>query len=784
MTTLRAGTPFALLLTLSAALALAPRPARAQFQPVRLRLPSAVGAEVVAGRLTGPGPGDDLLVVVPPGALFQRLAWHRDLLTERPPIPGQPVQGGQLVVGRFEPAAAGAPDDLVAALLSGLQVDWGAAPGSWQVRDPLFEQAPTGLGRARLLPRPEPVVVLSLNADGGVAALWAGDLAAARQGGAIPSLRLAIPALDVAADGHPDSRVYPLRLSPAALASGVDDLVMPMRQSLWLAWHQAAPGATLAQVQLTGVVAGSRTDVSPWLAGAPGVQPGGSVLGAAALDADGDGVPDLVFSYAHPALERPDLSGALLYAHNGGTAASVAASPWRSLLDRADLAAIRDPSTLRQLPGDPPVLALFDRAQETIFILRGDARAGFTVAALPAGGGTPTEIFTADVVGGAAPDLIVQATLTPAAGQAPSEAEVWVYPDALDAAPTVAFAPAPPAEVLRGQDLPLAVAAADADSPVRVDWMLGGRLTAPRAAGPAWTVPGGLLCQASGQVEVTARATDDLGVFAEVAATAALVTRPALRLEGDPADRLVLVPGGAKGAATGSAWPACGRTATFTWGEVDVPGLVEVARSDAPATSRREFAIPEAAYPAVLAGAPALTLTATDDQGATGQAALPLVLDAAGLVDVAVAFDRPALAQGELGLATARLASRLGVALPGVRAVVRLSGLALAGPVTAEGAAATAGAAAGEATLDALPGGGAVVHLAVPVRGLGRPGQVAVELFSSAGVRLSPAAEGDPAGERLPGCGCGAGRAGGEGALWPLALLLALAGARRRARAA
>jgi hypothetical protein len=386
-------------------------------------------------------------------------------------------------------------------------------------------------------------------------------------------------------------------------------------------------------------------------------------------------------------------------------------------------------------------------------------------------------MFTADVVGGAAPDLVVQATLTPAPGQAPSEAEVWVYPDALDAAPTVAFSPPAPAEVLRGQDLPLAVAAADADSPVRVDWLLGGRLGAPRATGPAWTIPGDLLCQASGQVEVTARATDDLGVFAEASATAALVSRPALRLEGEAPDRLVLVPGGITAAATGSAWPACGRTATFTWGEVDVPGLVEVSRSGTPTTSRRVVAIPEAAYPAVLAGAPALTLAATDDLGASGQAALPLLVEASGLAVVAVAFDRPALAQGELGVATARLASRLGVALPAVRAVVRLDGLALAGPISAEGAAAAPGASAGEVILDALPGGGAEVALAVPVRGLGRPGQVAVELFSSGGVRLSPAAAGGPAADRLPGCGCGSGGAGG--ALWPLALLLALLPAAR-----
>jgi len=782
------------------AAALLPAAAAAQFQPLRLRLPSEPDTEVVAARLSGQGGGDDLLLMRPPGPTFQRFMWHGDLVTARPPFTGLPGEGGLLVAGRFEPAPAGATDDLLFSAIDGALVRWGAAPGAFQPLAALFPVTATGFGKARLLPRPELVLVAPINANGGQATLWAGDLAAARQGGPTPSRTLVIPPLDRAADDDLDTRVYPLRLSPAALAAGVEDVVMPARQALYLAWHRTAPGgAAMAQLDLVGLVSGTRDDVAAldWMPAGSGATPGGSVLGAAALDADGDGIPDLVFSYAHPAGPgRPELKGALLYARSDGTPASLTTPPWHSLMDRPDLSALQDPYTLRQLATDPPALAVFDRLRREILVVRGDARAGFTVAALPADGdpeqpAVPQEMFAADVVGSPAPDLIVQALyplteVRDAQGvllrTLPARAELWVYPDADDPAPRVAFAPPPPAQALRGQDLPLAVVASGVDPRVTVTWMLGDRLSPPLASGSAWTVPGALLCQATASLQVTARATGHQGVFAEAGTTVEVVTRPSLRLLGPSPDLLTLPPGGAAATAEGAAWPACQRTAAFTWGQQQLPGLVEGPLVEDATSSRRSFTLPEGAYPAVLAGAPALTVSATDDLGASGQAILPLRLDAEGLVDVSVTVDRSALARGELTVATARLRSRLGVPLASVRAVFRAAGLVVAGPPSAEGAVLSPGAGAaveGQVVLDLLPAAGAEVRLSVPLRGVGRPGEVAVELFSNGGHRLTPAEGVAAAPQRLPGCGCGG---AGDPAGLALAVLALLALRARRGR--
>jgi MYXO-CTERM domain-containing protein len=320
------------------------------------------------------------------------------------------------------------------------------------------------------------------------------------------------------------------------------------------------------------------------------------------------------------------------------------------------------------------------------------------------------------------------------------------------------------------------------DSAVTVTWMLGDRFSAPLASGPAWTAPGDLLCQATASLQVTARATGDRGVFAEAGAAVEVVTRPSLRLLGEPPDRLALPPGGAAGTAESAAWPACLRSAAFTWGQQQLPGLVEGPLVETATTSRRAFTVPEGAYPDLLAGAPALTVSATDDLGATGQAVLPLRLDAEGLVEAAVTVDRSALARGEVTVATARLRSRLGVPLPSVRAAFRIAGLVVAGPVSAEGTTLSPGAAGGEAVVDLLPAAGGEVRLSVPLRGVGQPGEVAVELFSSGGHRLTPAAGAAAGPDRLPGCGCGAGGGPAGVALAGLALL-GLRAPRRRGRA-
>jgi hypothetical protein len=750
---------------LASLLLLVALPARAQFQPEPLRLPATVASELAAARLVASG-GGDLLVLEPPGGVFTAFLRHGALLAPAPPPVAIPADGGYMAAGRFEAAAAGAVEDLVFGTLGGLKVAFGAEPGTVRDFPALFPSPPLAVSRVRLLPRAADVAIASIGTGReSPGQLTAVDLSGARPPAVPALLSVAVPPFIGAEDGDLVDRVYPLRLSPAALSAGVDDAVLPLYQGLLVVWHRAAPaGPVLSALDLEGVASGARDalGIAEWLP--PGLTGGGSVHGAAALDADGDGTPDLVFSYAHD--RSPDLPGELLYAANGGTAASLAVPPWRSLKGRADLAAIVDPLTLRALPLDPPAVAVFDRGLQAIVLLRGDARSGFTTSSLEAPGVTVREMVLADVVGSAAPDLVVHAV------RSLTEAEVWVYPDAGDQAPRVAFDPPAPAEALRGQDLPLAVSATDPDGTCIVAWLLGGRLSAPAGAGLAWTVPGSALCQAGAAIEVTARATDDLGVFAEAAASIAVAARPSLRLVGEPPDRLVLPPGGVSAEAEGQAWPACGRTATFSWGEAGLPGLVEQGVTGGPAWSRRAFAVPEAAYPDALAGAPALTLAAVDDLGASGQATLQLAIDASGLVEASVGLDRPALAPGEVAMATARLRSRIGAPLPAVRVALRGTCLAVAGPAEASGASIVPGAAAGEWVLDALPGLDGEVAIRVPVRAEGGPGSLSVEAFSSGGHRLTPAAGSAPPGQELPGCGCGGGPGGAAGLLGLLALLL------------
>jgi hypothetical protein len=192
-------------------------------------------------------------------------------------------------------------------------------------------------------------------------------------------------------------------------------------------------------------------------------------------------------------------------------------------------------------------------------------------------------------------------------------------------------------------------------------------------------------------------------------------------------------------------------------------------------TSRSDFTIPESAYPDLLDGDAALSLRAFDTgAGRDGTAVIPLEPDARDLVAASIAFDRIALAPGEVAIARATIESRVGVALPHVRIAFKLAGLAAAGPVEAIGAAATAGPGPGEVVLDPLPPAGSPVELRLPVRALGSPGAVSVEVFSEGSFRLSP--ESTPSAEGTPTVGCACGERGAG----PLGLLLLVALAARK----
>jgi hypothetical protein len=771
-------------LVLALSVLVAAAPAAAQFQPPPMRLPSAFKAQVLAGDQRVGGGAADLWIVdwSTQGAtapVFQRVYGGRDLLTPRAVAPPFVQRTFQSSLGRFEPAPVGTPSDAAWAVdpppstpASGWQlaVAYGRAPDAPLLFDGLFEWYPQGIGSLRLLPREAGVILVPvLTGGGGAGTLHLIDAEDGRTGGGVTQLIEAVPGYYRDTGAEVDL-ILPLRLSPSARAGGVDDAFIPFAHGWFMLWHRSVPGgADLAALDLAGVSGGTPGLASDpaWLP--PGVEAGGTCHGAAAVDVDGDGDPDLVWSYGFDRL--PDRQGALVWQENTGDPASLETPPWRRLSGapggRPDLSAVQSPLTLRQLalPG-PPAFAVFDQVREAILVIRGDGAQGFTVRELPAPGIVPRELLVADVVGSPAPDLVVRAQRY---GATSASGEAWVYPDEGDRAPTIAFAPGPPARALRGQDLPLSVTAGDPDSPFTISWMLGDRLSPPVAAGPAFTVPGSLLCDVTAALQVTARALDDLGVYAEASASVPVVGEPTLALAGPSPDLLVLAPGGATATAEATAWPACGRTAAFTWNESGLPGLVEVQLVSGPATSARTFALPEAGYPGALAGTPSLEVTAVDELGASGSATLPLELEATGLVEVAVQVDRAALAQGELAVATARLESRLSVALPGPTARVVVDRLALAGPIEVDGVAGAPGSAPAEVTLDALPPAGSAVTLRIPVRGGGLPGALAVEVRSSGGHLLTPAAAPEGASARLPGCGCGAGGGG-----WPALLALVL----------
>jgi MYXO-CTERM domain-containing protein len=311
-----------------------------------------------------------------------------------------------------------------------------------------------------------------------------------------------------------------------------------------------------------------------------------------------------------------------------------------------------------------------------------------------------------------------------------------------------------------------------------VDWVLGAAGDTPAGEGLSFVVPGSALCRPAAPPVVIARATDDLGVYAEVeAAIEILPGGPTLRIAGaSPAGRIVLRPGGTPAELEAEAWPGCGGPVSFAWSATGLAPIEDGGVESGPTWSRWSVVLPDAAYPGIL-DAVARVGVAASEGAYSGSAELALDPDGTGLVEVSHRADRARLAPGERAILTTTLRSRISVTLPGVRVVHALDGLAPDGPPAARGAAIVAVDAAGiEVTLDLLPAAGAEVSIDLPVRATGGPAASAASIVSAGGSPLSPPASARSAGTPGPGCACGS-RDGGA-----LAILAAAAAVLRRRR--
>lgn len=794
---------------IAAALALAPGVARAQFRarPMVIPVPSPETAVLAGAFATPPAPAEpDLadLLLARSGAV-PSLRPHHALLAPLAVSPvGQPSSFQCVAAGRLaEDAGDALPDVAYCAGLAEIQIAFGDAPGVLRSYTHILStigSTPT-LSFARLHPAPRQSDVIVLPVDTGRAlsnegSLYALDLGAAA--GAPAMVDRSWPATGITKRAVLPDEVLTMRISDGARARGMDDLYIPGFGSVTLYPNATPAGATtLAEVQLGPPVKIGGTvfdglDPSSWL---PAGVANNDVLGAGALDVDGDGDLDLVVLLAPsaPSLGPPPTPpGRLLWVERTGDLAALAATPWRDLTTHPALQPLSDPALLRALVIDgEPALAVFDRGTDSVLVVTAQPNGGgLRVWRGGAAGRELRDLRLADVVGSPAPDLVADATRPGLADGAPGPA-VLVWPDLADASPEIAWAPGSPGLASRGEDLPLAVSARDPDGSFTVDWMAGDPYGAPVASTAvpsggapvdvAWTLDGALLCGAPPQtVQVTARATDALGVFDDVSATLDVgFGPPSLAVSGAvPPDRLALPPGGTTATLEGSAWTRCGPVA-FSWGGSVLAAAASVASDDGATTTRRILTLPESSYPALLAGEAAATLVATDP--ATGLASptatLAVALDASGLVEAVQAADVVALSPGEVAVVRTRLRNRTGVSLPGVRVLDVLAGLAPAGDPRVAGAAVARTLDGGAGVeLDAL-GPGAEVTIELPVRSLGGPGASAVEARSSGGWLLTPAASAAASDAAVPGCGCG-GDGLDLGAL--LGLAAAAAAARRR----
>ena len=769
---------------LAALLVAVPGVAAAQFQavPMVVRLPFNE-ADVLAGRLAASS-GDGLLVLQQGLAQTQIRPW-RDLLRQDPSVfPLGGATSRRYRSGYLSQNGADALVDVATPISTGVRVVFGNDPSTARQYATGSAGPDSVASFLRLLPkplsggrRPDVLVVPAALDDATFSKVMAVDfdgagtpLASARSWGPFPGVTV-----PTSVGWH---EAFPVRVSAAAQSAGIDDVAVGIFGGVLLLAHASVPAAaTLASVNLAppvivgGWVAGLQP---PWLPQTAGAQ--ADALGVTSLDVNLDGFADLVFTNATAFGVLPP-AGTLLWVQGTGNPADFgnpALTPWHDLgRDPQARLGLVDPLIVRGVEIDGArSFAVWDRALQEIVVATPDLAQGLRVWRAPAPGQRAVDVFLAELVGSTAPDLVV-VMANPA-----SRDTVLVYPDTGDLAPSLGWLPGSPGSPLRGVDHAMAVDASDGDGPApRVEWFLGDPYATPAAVGTTHTIPGDALCGTPPfDVAVTVRATDDLGVFTALSATlpVGLLSPTVTVLGAQPPDRLVLPPGGATLVLDGRAARLC--LATITWGGTWPAGATVVDTAQG-STLTRTVTLPEATYPELLAGTPVVTLS-TSEPVPEPVATLALALDATGLVEVTHASDRPALAEGEIAVLHTQLRSRLGVPLAQVTVLDYLSGLAPAGDPLVSGASVTAVRGGGtEVLLEPLPAGPATVDIELPVSSLGGRGSSAVEVRSSGGHLLTPAARPLGREDTAVGCSCGTSAAGG------LALLALLSLVRPRRRA-
>lgn len=548
-------------------------PARAQFLPMAVRLPAYDATQLGAGPIGGLATADDLLLFTPGVASTAAYYPDRDLLTRGRPAP-YALPGVTTLDAALAGFDGGTAPDLAWEVSTngfnfGFAVAWGSAPGALEILADAYQYSSHGIAPIRMLPRPEPLMVTTHGQVTSQNKACVIDLKGAK-GTGLPAGSACFYTTTYyfsSSDDDPDhDRVHGIRASPAAVALGMSDAVIPLMRGFRLLWNRTPAGATtVPQMVLDYVDVGDFDLLRPFPAALlePGLtlEDATSCFGVGGLRVDGDAAPDLVFTMR----ETP---GKLLWLHNDGTAAGLRTAVWQSLMTRADLQPIEDPRVLRQIAlAGGPAIALHDLALDQILVISGDGASGFAVQRLPAFGGVVRELWTADLAGTGATDLLAW-VVAPGGGQ-----ELWVYPD--DAAPPTylfAWSPAPPTTAPLGSDLALSVAATEPGA------FVGLVSTTPAATGmtgASFTVPGSALCDDAAPVDLFARASiirpgDDLGMLQQLQGAVALVAVPTVAVAGSGApDRLVLSPGEASGRGEGAAWPACqvvGSEPTYAWG--------------------------------------------------------------------------------------------------------------------------------------------------------------------------------------------------------------------------